>query len=60
MFIFKKLNIVENNNAEIKQFSLHKKFTGCITKNIVKKLTNIIFILIIICLIQFLNQFQHQ
>jgi hypothetical protein len=24
MFIFKKLNIVENNNAEIKQFSLHK------------------------------------
>jgi hypothetical protein len=32
MFIFKKLNIVENNNAEIKQFSLHKKFTGCITK----------------------------
>jgi hypothetical protein len=60
MFIFKKLNIVENNNAEIKQFSLHKEFTGCITKNIVKKLTNIIFILIIICLIQFLNQFQHQ
>jgi hypothetical protein len=36
MFIFKKLNIVENNNAEIKQFSLHKEFTGCITKNILE------------------------
>jgi hypothetical protein len=34
MFIFKKLNIVENNNAEIKQFSLHKEFTGCITKKL--------------------------